>query len=48
VGEIAYAGGQARLVVGGIDEGVARAIDTWGRLDIVVDTGLDPGRQSPR
>lgn len=48
VGEIAYAGGQARLVVGGLDEGVARATGAWGRLDIVVETGLDPGPRSPR
>jgi NAD(P)-dependent dehydrogenase (short-subunit alcohol dehydrogenase family) len=48
VGEIAFAGGQARLVLGGVEDAVARAMDTWGRLDIVVETGLDPGPPSPR
>jgi NADP-dependent 3-hydroxy acid dehydrogenase YdfG len=48
VGEIAYTGGQARLVVGAFEDAAARAVDTWGRLDIVVDTGLDLGAQSPR
>lgn len=39
VGEIAFGGGQARHVVGGFDEARERALATWGRLDVVVETG---------
>jgi hypothetical protein len=48
VGEIAFMGGQGRHVVGGVDEGVARAEALWGPVDLVVETGLDPGWQEPR
>ncbi len=39
VGEIAFGGGQARHVVGGVEEARQRALATWGRLDVVVETG---------
>jgi NAD(P)-dependent dehydrogenase (short-subunit alcohol dehydrogenase family) len=48
VGEVAYMGGQGRHVVGGVDEAVARAEALWGPVDLVVETGLDPGGQEPR
>jgi hypothetical protein len=36
VGEVAFAGGQARHAVGGVAEGQAKARATWGRVDFVV------------
>jgi len=48
VGELAFMGGQGRHVVGGVVEAVARAEALWGPVDLVVETGLDPGGQEPR
>jgi hypothetical protein len=36
VGEVAFAGGQARHAVGGAAEGAIKARATWGRVDFVV------------
>src|ERR1019366_3094715 len=49
VGEIVHAGGQARHLAGDVRDplhapaAVARAIDTWGRLDLVVANAGIPG-----
>ncbi|HEY8040680.1 MAG TPA: hypothetical protein VIF15_12830 [Polyangiaceae bacterium] len=42
VGEIAHAGGQARHVVGDAAAGLARAVDIWGRVDVVVAGDVAP------
>jgi NAD(P)-dependent dehydrogenase (short-subunit alcohol dehydrogenase family) len=48
VGEIAFSGGKARHVVGGVDEAVARAAALWGAVDVVVETALDRDPEEPR
>ncbi|HEY8078120.1 MAG TPA: SDR family NAD(P)-dependent oxidoreductase, partial [Labilithrix sp.] len=39
VGEIAYGGGKARHVVGALEAALARAVEVFGQLDVIVHAG---------